>query len=161
MSRASTATDGRAALALMREALVEAKVAVSQLHEAVADTRRRLAAEREALETVQRRGRLAADINDAQTVAIASEYERRHLERTAVLDRKLAAQLAELELTEREVAQMTRQFKADGAAGAPIVVESNAPEPDLDAQLKRTIDRGAREAEAEQMLAELKRRMGR
>ncbi|HEU4563813.1 MAG TPA: hypothetical protein VFS05_04150 [Gemmatimonadaceae bacterium] len=167
MSRVSSSGEGRAALALMREAVVSAKVAVRELHEGVAGTRARLAAERQALETVRRRGQLAAGINDGETVRIAGEYERRHVERIAVLERKLEAQEAELQLAEREVEEMTRQLKSAAAgvtpAGGAGSASTAAPEVevDLDAELKRSIDRGAREARAEEMLAELKRRMGR
>jgi hypothetical protein len=162
MSRASS-PEGRAALALMREALVGARVAVRELHEAIEETRRRLGGERDALETVRRRGRLAADINDAETVRIATEYERRHAERVAILERKLAAQEEELSLAERELDEMTRQMRGVAAGvppgGGPTIPEA-APEPDPDAELQRTIDRQTREAQAERMLAELKRRMG-
>lgn len=168
MSRASS-PEGRAALALMREALVSAKVAVRELHEALAGTRERLAAERGALETVRRRGRMAAEINDAETVRVAAEYERRHVERIAVLERKLESQQAELTLAERELEEMTTQMKSVGAGvppgGAPTAEPGSAtPSADAreaDAELRRTIDRQTKESQAEQMLAELKRRMGR
>jgi hypothetical protein len=168
MSRASSPAEGRAALALMREALVSARVAVRELHDAIAETRRRLGAEREALETARRRGRLAAEIKDQETVRVATEYERRHAERVTVLERKLGAQEAELALAEREVAEMTRQYKAAaaGVTEAPGAAAAGAVAPDstgadADADLKRSIDRSAREAEAARMLEELKRRMGR
>lgn len=167
MSRVSSSGEGRAALALMREAVVSARVAVRELHEGVTGTRKRLVAERQALETVRRRGQLAAGIDDAETVRIAAEYERRHAERIVVLERKLEAQEAELRLAEREVEEMTRQLKSAAAGVAPAGAAGTASdaaaevEADLDADLKRSIDRGAREARAEEMLAELKRRMGR
>jgi hypothetical protein len=163
MSRASTPGEGRAALSLMREALVSARVAVRELHEGTDETRRRRGAEREALETVRRRLRLAGEIGDAETVRVATEYERRHIERVGVLERKLEAQEAELSLAEREIEEMTRQFKA-AAAGVPPPGEAravpDAPGDGADAELRRSIDRSAREAEAQRMLDELKRRMG-
>jgi hypothetical protein len=165
LNRAASPAEGRAALALMREAIIEAKVAVRELRSGVEETKRRLVAEREALETVRRRGRLAADINDAETVRVAAEYERRHGERVAVLERKLTAQEAEVALAERELADMTGQLKlaAAGAglgAGAAEVPDDGAGNAGADADLRRNIDRTAREAHADQLLAELKRRMG-
>jgi hypothetical protein len=165
MGLASSPEGKRAALAMMREALVEAKVGVARLRTALETTRAQLAREREELETVQRRGRLAAQINDAETVRVAARFERRHTERVAVLERKLAAQEAELDLAEQEVAEMAAQLKAMAAGawpgGAPTVV-SPSDEPDATADsLRREVDRAARDAEAERKLAELKRRMGR
>jgi phage shock protein A len=163
ISRASSPEETRAALAMMREALVEAKVGVSQLRATLDDTRAQLARERHELETVQRRGRLAVQINDAETVRVAAQFERRHSERVAVLERKLAAQEAELDLAEREVAEMAGQLKAMVAgAGRGAVSTAGLPndEPDAANVLRREVDRAAREAEAERKLAELKRRMG-
>ena len=167
LNRASSPAEGREVLTLMREAIIQAKVAVRELRTGVEETRTRLAAERDALETVRRRGRLAAEINDAETARIAAEYERRHGERVVVLERKLAAQEAEVALAEQEVADMTTQLKAAGSGIGPAGGAPRVPEPDplaadeaADANLRRDIDRSAREAQADQLLAELKRRMG-
>lgn len=167
MDRATNPPDGRAVAAMMRDAVVEAKVAVREMREQLEGTRRRLAAEREELETVRRRGRLAAQIEDAQTVEVARDYERRHAERVDVLERKLAAQEAELTLAEREVEDMTRELKARaaGVPNGPAVGSGDEAETgeaplEPDAGLGASIDRAAREARAAEMLAELKRRMG-
>ena len=89
-----------------------------------------------------------------------------------VLEAKLSAQEAEVALLERELAEMTAQLKA-----ASIVV-GDAPPPraptDADLglpddaplrgelnDLRRTADRAAKEREAEDRLAELKKKMGR
>lgn len=170
MARASS-PEGREALARMREAIIQAKVAVRELRSGVEETRRRLAAEREALETVRRRGRLAAGINDAETVRVAAEYEHRHGERVAVLERKLTAQEAEVTLAEQELADMTAQLKAAGAGIGPAGGAARVPDGGVegsdpegpgagDDALRRDLDRSAREAQADQLLAELKRRMG-
>ena len=175
MSRASSPSEGRKVVAMMKQALVDAKVYIADLREATERTRTRLAAERQALETAQRRGRMAADINDAETVRVAREYEQKHGERASVFERKLAAQEEELSLAERELAEMSAQFKSAAAGGAgagsmpssgqmDAVAEGAAAEAaaaaEPDAGLKRDIDRAAREARADAMLAELKRRMG-
>jgi hypothetical protein len=169
LDRASSPADPRAMVALMRDAVVEAKVAVREMREQLEDTRRRLARERDELETVRRRGRLAKQIEDAQTMQVAAEYERKHGERVDVLERKLAAQEAELMLAEREVEEMTRELKSRAAGvpggGAAAEVGEGSPFPpddplDADAGLRGDIDRAARETRAAEMLAELKRRMG-
>lgn len=147
----------------MRDALIEAKVGLTAVREAIAATRAQLDAGRQELATIQRRGRMAAEINDQETVRIAAQFEARQSERVSVLERKLAAQESELELAEREVAEMTAQLKTAQAAGgmasaAPRAEPVDAPPADDD--LRRTVDRMARESQAERQLNELKRRMG-
>jgi hypothetical protein len=124
------------------------------------------------LATVRRRGQLAAGINDGETVRLATEYEGRHTERIAVLEKKLAALEQEVALVERETAEMTAQLKRltgagdGGGAPAPDAATPTAGEhseandlSELDS-LRRTADRSARDADAERRLADLKRRMG-
>jgi hypothetical protein len=162
MNRASSPSEGRAVLAMMRDAIVEAKVGVSQVRAALDATRAQLEHERRELDTVRRRGRLAADIGDQETVRVAAQFEQRHLARVEVLERKLAAQESELALAEREVEEMTAQLRSMAAGANPTattVPELDA-EPDLDA-LERAAQRAARESAAERQLEELKRRMGR
>lgn len=163
MNRASSPSEGRAVLAMMREAIVEAKVGVSQIRAALDATRAQLEHERRELETVRRRGRLAADISDEETVRVAAQFEQRHLARVEVLERKLVAQESELALTEHEVEEMTAQLRAmaSGAGtAAPAAPAELDAEPDLEA-LERAAARAARESAAERQLDELKRRMGR
>ena len=73
LGRASSPAEGRAVVAMMREALVEAKVGLANLRDGVEATRAQLAAERAELTTVERRGRLAAEIQDRETVRVATE----------------------------------------------------------------------------------------
>src|SRR5690242_8478037 len=94
--------DRRAVIADMQNALVSAKLGVSDLREGVEITRQRLEDERKALETTTRRKELAASIPDAETVAIAEKFEAQHTERISVLERKLDAAEAELGLAERD-----------------------------------------------------------
>lgn len=156
----------RARARLMREALVEAKVGLAQSRQARDATSAQLDRERGELATVRRRGQLAAAISDAETVRLAAEYERRHSERIVVLERKLIALEQEVELVERETAEMAAQLKriaagVDPAAPAPAADADPLADDlsDFDA-LRRTADRSAREADAERRLADLKRRMG-
>jgi hypothetical protein len=84
-----------------------------------------------------------------------------------VLERKLEAQQAELDLAERELDEMNRDLKqaALGTGFSPgVSPPEGAPPPsteDTADELRRTVDRVAREAEAQRQLDELKRRMGR
>jgi hypothetical protein len=160
--------DRRAVMHSMKETLVRAKMGVEDLRQGLSNTRVRLGTERKELETVQRRKQLAANINDAETVAIAEKYEKQLLEKVDVLERKLAVQEAELMIVEQEVASMTKDLKAAmaGAGSVPpraaadvLTGEEDASRAELD-DLVRTRRRHATEAEADERLAELKRRMG-
>jgi hypothetical protein len=166
LSRASS-PQGRAALSQMRDALVHAKLGLADLRDAVAQTRARLEKERGELETVRRRGKLAADIADAETVRLAQQYERKHSDRVSVLEKKLAAQEEELALGEQELDEMNAQLRAafSGVTPPPEAV-GRAPADPLEAEaaaadaLRRNIDRASRDAAAQRQLDELKRRMG-
>src|SRR5205809_7155118 len=94
----------------MREAVVDAKVAVAEVQEAVARTEREVGLERQRLADAERRGRLAAEIQDQETVAVAGRFAAKHRERVGVLERKLAALKDELALYERELADMQAQL---------------------------------------------------
>ncbi len=164
MSRASTPADSRAVVALMKDALVEARVGLSQVRDALAHTEKQLEYERTELATTMRRGKLAADVKDQETVDVAARFALKQTERIAVLERKLDAQRGELALVEREVEEMTAQLKQAAAAPSGLGGMPKAPdlEPPSDSDsLRRDIDRAARESTAERQLDELKRRMGR
>jgi len=170
--------DRRAVIQSMKQALVAAKLGVEDLERGVSVTKVKLHEQRQALETVTRRKGLAANINDAETVAIAEKYEAQHTERIAVLERKLEAQEAEAALARRDYDEMLTQLKAASvgagsvAAGAapagspPMPSDADLGLPDdgaLNAELdslKRRAARDAREADAAARLEELKRRMG-
>ena len=164
--------DRREQVRLMKQELVQARLLVEDLRSGLSQTRVRLEAERRELATVRRRRELAAGISDAETVTIAERFEAQHAERVTVLEVKLAAQEAEVALLERDLTEMTGQLKA-ASAGAGDVPPPRAPaDTDLglpdDAplrgelnDLRRTADRAAKEREAEDRLAELKKKMGR
>jgi hypothetical protein len=176
LSRGTPPEERRALLGHMRETLARAKAGVEGLRDGVEQTRARLAAERRELDTVRRRKRMAAEVNDAQTVTIAERFEVHHAERVLVLEQKLAAQERELALADEEVREMTQAFKSAaagagpaGAGAGPSIDEAAAREvdealagpqaADFD-DLARTRKREQRDADAERRLAELKRRMG-
>lgn len=168
--------DRRALLAQMKDTLVQARVGLADLRSGIATTRSRLEAERRELATVERRRALAEGIGDTETVGIAERYQRMHAERVAVLERKLEAQEAELFLAEGEVDGMTKDLKAAMAgvgSATPLSIDPMAdPSTDPtglgeDEALQRELDamgrsrgREAKDARAEEMLAALKRRMG-
>ncbi len=176
MDRSTPPEERRAGLAQMKQTLVQARMGLDDLRGGIAHTRQRLAAEQRELDTVRRRKGLAAGINDAETVALAEKYEALHAERTGVLERKLSAQEAELALLEREVGEMTSALKgalAGATTGTPLQGAEAAAAAELDAMLDdsagvaqeidalgRASHRSAREAEADRLLAELKRKMG-
>ena len=159
----------------MREAVVDAKVAVEEVRAAVIRTDTELAAERQRLADAERRGRLAGEIQDQETVQVAERFAAKHRERAGVLERKLAAQREELALAERELAEMQGQLKsadlgAPGVGGAASSTEqawrdlqaAGGTRPDVDLQqelLKHDIDRAARERAADEQLDLLKKKI--
>ncbi len=166
--------------------MVHTKLGLQDLREGIAVTESRLAGERAELETVRRRLGLAAQINDAETVAIAERFAAQHAERVAVLESKRMVQQQELTLAERDLEEMSSQLRMAASGIAPGGVSDDvAAARELDAFLagdpmsdapgspagdapagasgssataRRT--RAEREAEAEERLAALKRRMG-
>jgi hypothetical protein len=152
----------------LREALLEARVGITGLREALARTERELAAERKSLADAERRGRLAAEVPDPETVGVAERFAARHRERVLVLERKLVVQREELTLAEREVAEMAAQYRT--AARGPEAESIAAAWRDLEAAgverpadedgIAADADRRRREEAVEAQLAYLKKRMG-
>jgi hypothetical protein len=165
--------DARATAAQLHQAVVEAKVAVSQMKDALVATERELTIERHQLDDAERRGRLASGISDQETVQLAERFAARHRERLQVLERKIAVQQDELMLAEREVADMTAQLRAAkqglGSADASSaqawrgIESAGGTRPGVDVNddlLRSNLDRRAHEAAAEEQLAHLKRKLG-
>ena len=165
----------------MREALVHARLALQEMREAIAKTEARLATERSELETVRRRGGLAAQIGDEETTQIAQRFAQQHEERVQVLETKLMSQQQELALAEREFEDMRAQLRMAMSgvapspdaraqdivddldamlAGAPSGGAGGDPLSDLEGTAPRRRTRAEHEADAEERLAALKRRMG-
>lgn len=150
----------------MREAVIAGRAALARMREQIGATQRELDAERRQLTDAERRGRLAAEIGDQETVAVAHHFASRHAERVGVLERKLQVQQDEVALLERELSEMTGRLKealerapaAEAADRASRAAEALAG--DSDEVLKARLDRAAREAEAERQLEALKRKLG-
>jgi chromosome segregation ATPase len=181
LSRSTPPEERRQIVSRMRDTLVQARVGLQDLRDGLAQSKRRLELERRELDTVQRRKRLAEQINDAETVRLAGQYEQMHEERVAVLERKLEAQESELALAERDVAQMMTELR-QAASGIPSAGERssgavNAAMDEIESELgsgsgkngslgdeidglSRARTRADHEADAARKLEELKRRMG-
>lgn len=160
----------------MREAVIQARVALDTMREHLRKTERELALERRQLEDAERRGRLAAGIQDQETVEVAERFTTRHRERVRVLEQKLEAQHAELAMTEREYERMKAEL-SEMARGEPLagaersaqrawqaVEGAGGARPDTDVEgetLRGDLDRRARERAAEDQLESLKKRMKR
>ena len=167
--------NARAYAAGLRDAVVEAKAAVSQMRDLLAASERDLATERRQLEDAERRGRLAADIADTETATVAERFAARHRERVGVLERKIAVQREELELAGRELEEMMTEFRAvqhgRPPRSAPTASErawrdieaagGSRPETDLEGDLlKARADQRLHEAAVEAQLAHLKKKLG-
>ena len=168
--RDHSAPDQRARAAALRDALLEAKVGVGTMQSALAATERELEGERRQLVEAERRGRLAADVPDAETVALAERFAVRHRARVTMLERKLAVQRDELALAEREVADILAEYRA--ARSAPPSESIDAAWRDLQAAGGERPGTGLEDEPAEErnrklseaveaQLAYLKKKLGR
>lgn len=161
-------SDPRAYAAGLRQALLEAKLGVTAMRDALAATERELVRERQQLEDAERRGRLAAAVPDAETVAIAERYALRHRERVTVLERKLVVQRDELALADRELAEMSAEAQraANGSPSESIAAawrdleSAGGARPDNDARAQADADRARRDSAIEAQLAYLKKKLG-
>jgi len=160
----------------LREAMVELKIELRAMHEALAGTEADLVQERRHLADVERRGQLAAAVPDEETVRIAEQFATKHRERIAVMERKLAVQQEELAMAERDMDELRGRLKAatlglddDGALKSVKdawrdleAAGGHRPETDLEGELlKADLDRQKKEAAVEEQLAYLKRKMQR
>jgi hypothetical protein len=163
--------DPRARAAALRDALLEAKVGLGTMRDAVAATERELAAERQQLAAAERRGRLAAELPDPETVTVAERFTTRHRDRAGVLERKLAVQRDELMLVEREVAEMLAEYRAARSGGPAESIEAawrdlesaGADRPGVgldDHTAQGASDEKLREQAVEAQLAFLKKKFG-
>jgi hypothetical protein len=160
-------SDPRAYAAGLREALLEARLGITTMREALATTERELAAERRQLEDAERRGRLAGVVPDPETVAVAARYAARHRERVSVLERKIVVQRDELALGERELADMTAEAQR-ATAGNPSesitaawrdLESAGATRPDEQERMHAEAERRRRDSAIEAQLAYLKKKL--
>ncbi|HEX6668707.1 MAG TPA: hypothetical protein VF061_04070 [Gemmatimonadales bacterium] len=163
--------DPRAYAAGLRDALVEARFGLTEMRRALAAAETELQSERKQLVDAERRGKLAAAVPDPETVAVAERFAARHRERIMVLERKVVVQRDELQLAEREVEEMTVQWRTASRSGGASSASVDAAWRDLEAagatrtpedpdRIAADLDRKKREEAVEAQLAYLKRKMG-
>lgn len=95
----------------MREELIQAKAQIPEFEAHVEVLKSQRAAERERAKACVRRASQAEAIDDRETQEVAERFAKQHLSRAEVLDHKIEAARAELELRRTEVAEMTAQLK--------------------------------------------------
>ncbi len=151
----------------MKHTLALARVARDDVRAAHAQSIKKLDAARAELTTIRRRGDLARQINDTETVAVAERFAESQRSTIAVFERKVAVQHEELELSDRTVNEMEAELRAVtgiGPSPASSASSGNADAtggPTADPSDYRGLDDAARAQTADERLAELKRRMGR
>ncbi len=146
----------------MKQTLALARIARDDVRAAYALSMQKLESARMELATIVRRGELARQIDDQETVTIAERFAQSQMTTIAVFERKVAVQHEELVLTERQVSEMEAELRATTGIG-PAPSESPAPgdASAVDPSDYRALDDAARAQTADDRLAELKRRMGR
>jgi len=169
-------SDPREQSVRLKQGIVELKVGLQAIRDGLEKTQQELDRERTQLEAARRRGRLAAEIPDDETVRVAEEFAARHQERIVVLEHKLAVHREEQALAGRDLDELRRRLRsasrgvaADGsspeAERAWRDIESAGgvrPETDIEGELLQSdLDRQAREAAVAAQLEHLKRKLRR
>ncbi len=160
----------------MHEAVIEARASLEAMRDGLEATKRRLVREQQQRDDAERRGRLAGEINDQETIDVAMRFAAKHGERVEMLERKLKAQQEELALAERELSEMREQLKEvkasrperEASAGIEAAwreleaAGATRPETDVEDQtLRYQMDQARKDAVAEEQLQRLKKKMGR
>lgn len=174
LSDLTPGSDPRERSGQLREAMVELKVGLRAMQEGIEATQHDIEKEQRYLADVERRGRLAKDVSDEETVQVAEEFAAKHRERLALLERKLRVQREEIAIAERDLDELRRRFKAatmgledDGSLASVNEAWRDLeaaggvrPETDLQGELLQTeLDRRKKQAAVEEQLAYLKRKM--
>ena len=142
----------------MRAEVGDAQAAIRELEMQIA--RAAAEAEREKAEgaTARRRGKMASDIGDQETSAVATEYAEKREERQRVLEQKAVAMKAELAIRIKEVDEMMAKLKEAQAkrdalsatTGRTAAHESLHAADDLFSELDRMAEKiGAEDARAQ------------
>ena len=161
LARQGLSPDRRAEASGLHAALIEFKVVVGQHREALAKAERELALERRQEADAERRGRLAAEIRDAETVRIATEFTARHRERVILLERKVGVVGDELAYIEREYETLAARYQAarQGAPGSDPSPSADISDREFDT-LKARANREASEQAVKAQLEMLKKKLG-
>jgi hypothetical protein len=160
---AGTKTSSREHAAGLREALVEFKVGIGQLSTALARSERELETARKEAADYARRGQLALDIEDHETVRIADEFTAKARERVDLLERKVIVQRDELTMAQRDYEATKQRFQA-ASRGVPLDApppEDPLASPDQISSVDQLmLDQRAKEAAVDAQLAHLKQKLG-
>jgi hypothetical protein len=116
---AGTRTSSREQAAGLRDALLEFKVGIGQLREALTRSEHELDVARRDAADYARRGQLASDIDDRETVRVAEEFTAKARARVDLLERKVIVQRDELAMAERDY-EATRQQYQSASRGASL-----------------------------------------
>lgn len=149
----------------MKHTLSIARVARDEVRVAYAQSTQRLDAARSELATIQRRGELAQQIDDQETVTVAARFTESQRSTIALLERKVAVQHDELALVERTVNEMEEELRSVTGIGPRGESTADGASDDDDAPRAepaeyRNLGAAARARSADERLAELKRKMG-
>ncbi|HKJ01845.1 MAG TPA: hypothetical protein VJ997_05300 [Longimicrobiales bacterium] len=98
-------------LAGMRDEVADAKLRIRELEDQIRRADAEAAREKNEAATARRRGKLAAGIDDKETVQLAEQYAVRHEEHQRILEQKSAALRQELEIRQKEVEEMLAKVK--------------------------------------------------
>ncbi len=165
--REQATSDPRAYAAGMRDAIIEAKVGLTRMAEAIEITERELAIERKHLDDAERRARLAAGVSDQETVTVAGRFAGRHRDRIQILERKLVVQRDELVMAQREIEEMAAEVRKSGRDTSESVraawrdlEAAGATRPDDDARSHIDAEKRRLEEAIEAQLAYLKKKLG-
>lgn len=156
-------TDRRAYASGLHDALVEFKLALGQNRDSLGPAERELGQERQHLADAERRGRLAADIGDAETARIAEEFATRHRERAAILERKVAVIRDEIVYMEREYEVLAERYQSVRQGAGPLPDLPVGPAEVADREFDALKAKADREAAAQAVAAQLellKKKMG-
>lgn len=155
--------DPREQAAGLRDALVDFKIGIGQLREALARTERELEVTRREATDYERRGRLAGEVGDLETVRLAEEFTTKAQEKVDLLERKVIIQRDELGMAERDYDATKQQYQS---ASRGIPLSGNRPIDPLDEAAAADsavdhllLDQRARESAVEAQLALLKKKL--
>jgi len=158
---AGNRTSSRERAAGLREALVEFKIGIGQLREALSRSERDLEVARRESADYARRGDLARGIEDHETVRIADEYAAKARERVDLLERKVIVQRDELAIAEREYEITKQQFQGASRGIPDAPPHDDAPSPPGSPSIDQLVmDQRAKEAAVEAQLEHLKKKLG-
>lgn len=147
----------------LRAALVDMKVGLGQLRDALQATEAELTRARQDLADSDRRRGLAAQIDDAETVRVADEHLTRVRGRVDLLERKVLVQRDEVILVDRDYETMRAQYQraAQGLPIDPPTVGASGGDPEGLPEDDPFLDRRVREAAVDAQLELLKKKLGR